>query len=89
MQKINRQKLNNTKADRTDETKYTFDDLNLLVEEFIRIKKWLQVINIKYKHKVFEHKVFEYKQQLLRIRYVSYIHINVLVAAFQFSANIF
>ena len=33
------QKLNNTKADREDETKYTFDDLNPLVEEFIRIKK--------------------------------------------------
>ena len=33
------QKLSNTKADRVDETKYTFDDLNLLVEEFIRIKK--------------------------------------------------
>ena len=33
------QKLNNTKAAREDEAKYTFDDLNPLVEEFIRIKK--------------------------------------------------
>ena len=33
------QRLSNTKADRVDETKYTFDDLNPLVEEFIRIKK--------------------------------------------------
>ena len=35
------QKLNNTKAARVDETKYTFEDLNPLIEEFIRIKKWL------------------------------------------------